>query len=93
MLSTPTPARPMSAQLGRGLQQLGVRLHGGANDERVGVGEFGFEAAGAELGDLVGGDDVPAGFLLEHGERGGRDFFCENNLHEHPLAGIASGLR
>jgi len=29
---------------------------------------------------LVGGDDVPAGFLLEDGEGGGRDFFGENNL-------------
>ena len=38
------------AQLRRGLQQLGVDLHGGADDERVGVGELGGEA----VLDLVG---------------------------------------
>ena len=71
----------MTRSLGADSKQLGVGLHGGADDERVGVGEFGFKAAGAELGDLVGGDDVPAGFLLEDGEGCGRDFFCENDLH------------
>ncbi len=72
------------AQLGRGLEQLGVGLHGGADDERVGVGEFSFEAAGAALGDLVGGDDLPAGFLLQHRQGCGRYFFCKNDLHELP---------
>jgi hypothetical protein len=29
---------------------------------------------------LVGGDDLPAGLLLEDGESGGGDFFGENDL-------------
>ena len=69
------------AQFGRGLKQLGVDLHGGANDQRVCVCEFGFESAGTELGDRIGGDDVPAGLFLEDGEGCGRDFFCKNDLH------------
>jgi len=43
-------------------------LHGGANDQRVGVGEFGFQTSGAELGDCIGGDDVPIRLFLEDGE-------------------------
>ncbi len=77
------------AEVGRGLEQLGVGLHGGADDQGVGVGEFLLQAAGTELGDLVGGDDVPAGFLLQHGQRCGRDFFCEYDLHELPSLGLA----
>ena len=34
-----------------------------------------------DRGALVGGDDLPAGFLLEDGEGGGRDFFGEYDLH------------
>ncbi len=69
------------AQLRRGGQQLGVDLHGGADDERVGIGEFGFKSAGTELGDLVGGDDIPIRLLLEDGEGCGRNFFSEHDLH------------
>ena len=49
------------AELGGGLEELGVGLDGGADDEGVGVGEFGGEA----VLNLVGGDDrasrAPAG--------------------------------
>jgi hypothetical protein len=64
------------AKFGGGLEELGVSLDGGADDESVGVGEFG----GETVFDLVWGDDLPAGFLLEDGEGGGRDFFGENDL-------------
>jgi hypothetical protein len=65
------------AEPGGGLEELGVGLDGGADDEGVGVGEFGGEA----VFNLVRRDYVPAGFLLEYGEGGGRDFFGENDLH------------
>ena len=38
MLSTPTPARPMTRRLGACSRRCGVRLDGGADDEGVGVG-------------------------------------------------------
>ena len=44
MLSTPTPARPMTRSLGADFEELGVDLDCGADDEGVGVGEFGGEA-------------------------------------------------
>ena len=64
------------AEFGGGLEEFGVGLDGGADDEGVGVGEFGGEA----VFNLVGRDDLPAGLLLEDGESGGRDFFGENDL-------------
>ena len=65
------------AELGRVLEQRGVDLNGGADDQGVGVPELVCQGAL----DFVGGDDLPAGFLLQNGEGGGRDFFGENNLH------------
>jgi len=59
------------AEFGGGLEELGISLNGGADYEGFGVSEFGSETAF----DLVGGYDLPAGFLLEDGEGGGRDFF------------------
>ena len=70
------------------LQQSGVDLNGGADDEGVGVGEF----VGEGALDLVGGDDLPAGFGLEDGKGGGRDFFSENDLHGC-LDGICCPMR
>ncbi len=52
------------AELGGVLEEGGVGLDGGADDEGVGVGEL----LGERTFDLVGGDDLPAGFLLEYGE-------------------------
>ncbi len=65
------------AEFGGGLEQLRVGLDGGADDERIGVGEFGGQA----VLNLFGSDDLPAGLLLEDGESGGGDFFGENDLH------------
>ena len=65
------------AELRRGLQQLGIDLNGGADDQGIGVGQFGGEA----VLNLVVGDYVPARLLLEDGKGGRRDFFCENDLH------------
>ena len=55
------------AEFGGGLEELGVGLDRGADDEGVGVGELGGEAVLY----LVGRDYVPAGLLLEYGESGG----------------------
>ncbi len=73
----------MTRSLGGGLEELGVGLNGGADDEGVGVVEFGGEA----VFDLIGGDDLPAGFLLKDGESGWRDFFGENDLQGLPQLG------
>ncbi len=67
------------AEFGGRLEQLGVSLHSGADDECVGVGEL----CGKAVLDLVGRDYVPAGLLLEDGEGGGRDFFSEDDLHSY----------
>ena len=74
--------------LGGGLEELGVGLDGGADDEGVGIGEFG----GEPVLDLVGRDYVPAGLLLEDGEGGGRDFFCENDL-QGDLSSVSTSIR
>ena len=65
------------AELGRVLQQGGIRLHGGADDEGVCIFERLRQAA---RGDPIGSDDVPAGFTLQDGERGGRNFLGNNDL-------------
>ena len=58
------------AELRRGLEQLGVGLHGGADDEGVGVGEFGGEA----VLDLVGGDDCQPGSCWKTARVAGETF-------------------
>ena len=65
------------AEGGSVLEERGVDLDGGANDQGVGVAQL----LGEGAFDLIGGDDLPAGLLLEHREGGGGDFFGENNLH------------
>ena len=81
---------PDDAQLRSGLQQLGVRLHRGAHNQRIGVSQLGGQAA---RGNLVGGHDVPAGFFLQDGEGGGRDFFCENDLQDSSRARYACAFQ
>ena len=78
------------AELGSGGEQGRVGLDGGADDEGVGVGEFGGQTAGRNL---VGGDDIPAGLFLQDGERGGRDFFCENDLQRRLQCGFGACVR
>ncbi len=50
MLSTPTPARPIEAQLWRGLQQLCVHLDCGADDEGIRIGEGLLQSVRTTLG-------------------------------------------
>ena len=59
-------ASPLLRAWLRRLGELGVSLHGGAHDERVGIRKL-----GGKVGDLVRGDYVPTGFFLEDGKRGG----------------------
>ena len=77
-------------KLGGVREEGGVGLHSGADDECVGIGEFGSES----VLDLVGRDDLPARLFLEDGERGGGDFFGEDDLHAGArLLGYSGELR
>ena len=65
------------AEVGRGGHKGIVDLDGGADDKGVGVGErFG------EILDLVVGEDLPTGFGLKNGERGGGNLFGEDDFQD-----------
>ena len=65
------------AQFGRVLHQRVVDLHGGADDESIGIGECGGQA----VGELVVRENFPAGFGCKNGQGCGRNFFRQNDLH------------
>jgi len=75
MLSTPTPARPMTRSLGadsRSLASAWTAERRRGRRRRL--------VPRRDRFNLIGGDDFPAGLLLEDGEGSGRDFFGENDL-------------
>ena len=75
---------PDHAQLGRLVHHGGVNEHGGAHQQRVGIGQLGGESV------FLGSGYGPVGLLLEYGERGGRDFFSDYDFH---MSSLCKSLR
>ena len=85
-LSTPVPARAIARSFGAAAMMSGVTLVATADDERVGVGEIGFQLVGRAAGLGV---DAPA-FGAEELESGSREVVGNYDVH---VAGVSGECR
>ena len=76
MLSTPTPARPITRNFGRSFQQRVIDLHGRTNNQRICIRQFRRQS----VLDLVVGHHLPTALPLQNSQGGGRNFFCQDDL-------------
>ena len=68
---------PNNAQLRSRSHQRRIGLHRRPHNQRISISQLCRQAAGRNL---VGGNNVPAGFFKKNGKSRGRDFFSKNDL-------------
>ena len=81
MLSTPTPARPMTRSLGA----FSMRASSACTAERTTRASASARAAGKPVGQLVVRQDIPSRLGRKHGQRCRRNLLSQYDLHRVSL--------